>query len=352
MGWKTTRTLYLGLAAAVAVGFPEGIMQIKQAGDIIEIGSSVDPAARVRMTQQHDVFICHASDDKENFVRPLAEALRRLGVSVWYDEFSLEIGDSVSQEIDKGIVGARFGIVVVSRAFIGRPWPEHELRGLVNRDVEEDLKILPIWHGVSKREVAEFSPSLSDKFAIDTQSVDAQEAAIRILRHVRPDLYKQHPRAELERLSSGEAIAELQSEIDELREQVADYQCPHCEAPLSTRIDAPVDDEQKHWDLVETYECGFQTFAGMIQRPCPSDPNFPSFSDYDLVCEQTSDQSSRKWQCDARPKTDMARKVRLDTGYGRSEEEARRKVQATYLYRAGRITNREWNHILWGVPPE
>lgn len=301
------------------------------------------------MTERYDVFICHASDDKEGFVRPLAEALRNLGVSVWYDEFSLEIGDSVSREIDRGIAGARFGIVVVSRAFIGRPWPEHELRGLVNRDVEEDMRLLPIWHGVSKREVSEFSPSLADSLAIDTQRVGAQEAAIQILRKVRPDLYEQHPRAELERVASGEAISELQSEIEELREQVAEYQCPHCGAALCTRIDAPVDDEQKHWDLVESYECGLQTFAGTVQHPCPSDPNFPTLDDYELVCERASEGLGREWQCLARPKTDMARKVRLDPGYGRSEEEARRKVEATYLYRAGRMTNREWFEIQAGA---
>ena len=65
----------------------------------------------------------------------------------------------MSEQIDRGIAKAKFGIVVISRSFIGRKWPAHELRGLVNRDVEEDLKILPIWHGVSKSEVKEFSPS-------------------------------------------------------------------------------------------------------------------------------------------------------------------------------------------------
>jgi hypothetical protein len=293
------------------------------------------------MTKYYDAFICHASDDKETLVRPLAEALRRFGVSVWYDEFSLEIGDSISRQIDKGIAEARFGIVVISRAFIQRRWPAHELRGLVSRDVEEDLKILPIWHGVSKDEVAAFSPSLSDKLALDTQHIDGQEAAIRLLRTVRPDLYAQHPRAELERLASGEAIAELQAEIDELREQVSEYQCPHCGALLSTRIDAPFDPEQKHWGLVERYECGFQIFGGTIQRPCPADPNFPAFADYTLACERTREQGSHTWLCQAWPKTEMARKVRLDTGYGKSEEEAKRKVKANYLYSAGKITNDE-----------
>ena len=54
------------------------------------------------MTESWDVFICHASEDKEGFVKPLAEGLRRLGVAVWYDEFTLEVGDSLSKAIDRG----------------------------------------------------------------------------------------------------------------------------------------------------------------------------------------------------------------------------------------------------------
>ncbi len=302
------------------------------------------------MSKRFDVFVCHASQDKESFVRPLAQALRQLGVEVWYDEFSLELGDSISSEIDKGIAGASFGIVVISPSFINRPWPKHELRGLVNRDIEEDLRILPIWHGVGKREVAQFSPSLSDKVAIDTQYVDAREAAIRILRHVRPDLYEEHTRAELERIASGEALRDLQEEIEDLRHQISEYQCPHCAAPLSSRIPAPADPEEKHWDERETYECGFQTFGGMIERPCPKDPRFPRLEDYEIECQpDDNNRQGFEWQCNAFPKTDMARKVDLQTAYGQSEEEARRKLHATYLYAAGQITNREWNEILVGI---
>jgi hypothetical protein len=50
-----------------------------------------------------DAFVSHASEDKESFVRPLVEALGRLGVSLWYDEVSLRLGDSLSGSIDRGI---------------------------------------------------------------------------------------------------------------------------------------------------------------------------------------------------------------------------------------------------------
>jgi hypothetical protein len=297
------------------------------------------------MSQRYDVFICHASEDKDDFVRPLAQALCRLGISVWYDESSLELGDSISKEIDRGIAGARFGIVVISQSFIGKSWPDHELRGLVNRQVEEDLKIIPIWHGVTKTEVAKFSPSLADKLAINTKWVDAQEAAIKILRTVRPDLYRLQSRADLEQIASWEAITELQSIIDDLRAKVAEYQCPYCGSDLSTRIDAPLDPLEKHWDVIETYECGYQVFGGAVQNLCPSDPNFPSLEDYELLLEATEGETATKWNCSARPKTEMARKVRLDVTFGMTKEAAIRRMQANYHYRAGRISNAEWVRV-------
>ena len=74
-----------------------------------------------------DVFISHASEDKDSFVRPLAMELSRLGLRVWFDEFSLDIGDSISASIDKGLAESKFGLVVISPSFISKPWPRREL---------------------------------------------------------------------------------------------------------------------------------------------------------------------------------------------------------------------------------
>jgi hypothetical protein len=294
------------------------------------------------VTEKPDVFISHASPDKATFVRPLAEALRKLGVAVWYDQFSLELGDSISQQIDRGIANSKFGIVVVSPAFISRNWPQHELRGLVSREVEQDIRIIPVWHGVTKKEVSDFSPSLADKLAVDTSQVDAMEASIQILRTVRPDLYSSHPRAELERLASGDAIAELQEEIESLQAALEEYRCPHCGAALSTRTDAPMDDEQKHWDLVEVFDCGFRLFGGSVDRPCPQDPRFPQFKDYEIVVLSGQLGGGEGFTAQALPQTDMARKVCFEAGSGQTEGEARSRLEAHYLYAAGKITNAEW----------
>jgi TIR domain len=61
-----------------------------------------------------DVFISHASEDKIDLVHPLAESLQKLGLRVWYDDFTLMIGDSLRQSIDSGLAKSRFGVVVIT----------------------------------------------------------------------------------------------------------------------------------------------------------------------------------------------------------------------------------------------
>ncbi len=127
--------------------------------------------------REYDVFISHASEDKDDVARPLAEALRNNGLSVWYDEFELKIGDSLRRKIDKGIANSNFGVIVISRDFINKGWTNYELDGLITRTVNGEQTMLPIWHNVTKREVINYSPSLADKLARSTTDFTVEEIA-------------------------------------------------------------------------------------------------------------------------------------------------------------------------------
>jgi hypothetical protein len=135
----------------------------------------------------YDAFICHASEDKNEFVRPLAELLQRSRVEVWYDEFSLKIGDSLRRSIDIGLAKSRYGIVVLSPNFFNKSWPQWELDGLVQRqnDVLGNV-ILPIWHNVTKRDVIAFSPPLADKYAIPS-TLGLDKVVSKLLGTIRPE---------------------------------------------------------------------------------------------------------------------------------------------------------------------
>ena len=138
-------------------------------------------------TPVHDVFICHASEDKDAFVRPLAEALRSNHLDVWYDEFSLEIGDSLRETIDSGLASSRFGIVVLSPSFFEKQWPIRELNGLVARETAEGRKmILPIWHNVNREQVLVFSPPLADLRAASS-NCGIWSVVDQLLRRLRPN---------------------------------------------------------------------------------------------------------------------------------------------------------------------
>ena len=118
----------------------------------------------------HDVFVSHASEDKDTIARPLATRLRALGYRVWFDEFELRVGMSLRRSIDKGLAGSDRGVVILSRAFLGKEWPERELDGLAARETGDgDHLILPVWHGVDRAAVTAHSPTLADRVAANTR---------------------------------------------------------------------------------------------------------------------------------------------------------------------------------------
>ncbi|MEO0685717.1 MAG: toll/interleukin-1 receptor domain-containing protein, partial [Cyanobacteria bacterium J06649_11] len=133
-----------------------------------------------------DVFISHASEDKDDFVRELAEKLHLRRIEVWYDEHSLKIGDSLRQSIDLGLSKSRFGIVVLSKDFFNKDWTNWELDGLLQRQLNsKNNLILPIWHNIEKEDILAYSPSLADKVAIKS-NIGIEKVIDRIEKIINP----------------------------------------------------------------------------------------------------------------------------------------------------------------------
>jgi hypothetical protein len=127
-----------------------------------------------------DAFISHASEDKDDFVRPLAHALEKSGLKIWFDEATFKVGDRLRESIDNGLSKSRFGVVVLSRHFFSKPWPKEELEGLTTKEISGVKVILPVWHNITQSEVAERSPTLAGRFA--ARSLDGLEKVVRQLR--------------------------------------------------------------------------------------------------------------------------------------------------------------------------
>lgn len=137
---------------------------------------------------ERDFFISHATEDKAEIARSLATELSTRGFSVWYDEYSLTMGDHLRQEIDKGLQTCRYGIVILSPNFFAKQWPQYELDTLLDREIHERRKlILPIWHKIGDKDVARHSTKLAIRYAAHTSDGLATVVA-RIMKAVEDDV--------------------------------------------------------------------------------------------------------------------------------------------------------------------
>ncbi len=182
--WSVERGFFTDMTrggARIVINQDEKIAQEGAGYDWEEVRSE-EPSLAVE--SNYDVFVCHASEDKD-FVSPLADALKEKDLRVWYDEFELKLGDSLRRSIDKGLASSRYGIVVLSPSFFKKEWTQKELDGLAQKEGEGRKVILPIWHNVSREDVAQYSPMFADRHAVRT-SEPLENVVREILEVVRP----------------------------------------------------------------------------------------------------------------------------------------------------------------------
>lgn len=118
------------------------------------------------MNQLKDVFICHASEDKPEVVKPLIAAFKREGISYWYDEAEIKWGQSIPDKINEGLRISRYVIVVISKSFLSKNWPKRELNSALNIEASTGkLRVLPLVVGTDKarKEIFQEYPLLNDK---------------------------------------------------------------------------------------------------------------------------------------------------------------------------------------------
>jgi len=138
------------------------------------------------------VFISHAHEDRD-IARQFADGLKKNGIEVWFDGYSLVVGKSLSQQIDDGLRACDFGIVIISKAFFEKSWTQRELGALVARATSrKDQRniILPVWHQVTGEDVRNFSLILADIYACST--ADGIEHDIEVLINAMNESSKMH----------------------------------------------------------------------------------------------------------------------------------------------------------------
>jgi hypothetical protein len=94
-----------------------------------------------------DIFVCHASEDKDDVVRPLVEPCTVAGISCWYDEAEIQWGDSITQKVNEGLASSKLVVVVFSPAFVRKNWPQRELNAVLNQEVSSGGQFSAVPYG-------------------------------------------------------------------------------------------------------------------------------------------------------------------------------------------------------------
>ena len=94
--------------------------------------------------RQPDVFLSHSSKDKQ-FVRPLAKDLSSVGVDVWFDDWEIEVGDSLHKSIGRGLEKSRFVAVIISARSTNSDWCKDEIDTALAYERAVNMKrVLPL----------------------------------------------------------------------------------------------------------------------------------------------------------------------------------------------------------------
>lgn len=120
----------------------------------------------ISQMETRDFFICHASEDKDDFVEILARKMIEGNLTCFYDSYDLSPGDSITTKIQDGLKYCNFGLIIISKNFINKTFAKQELNYFLKKQDSKNSKIIPIWYKVELEVVENEYPLLSDIYAI------------------------------------------------------------------------------------------------------------------------------------------------------------------------------------------
>lgn len=115
----------------------------------------------------HDAFLSYATEDTE-IASALVQGLTSHGLMIWYAPIELKVGDKLLDSIERGMNESLCGVLLVSPAYLSKGWTSYEMDTFIRANIENNKKLLPVWHGVSKEQVAEKHSGLAGIVAVNT----------------------------------------------------------------------------------------------------------------------------------------------------------------------------------------
>lgn len=132
------------------------------------------------MSGKAKVMISYASEDRD-FARSLRDELAKF-CDVWFDQDQIKVGDSLFEQINRGLGSSDFAVVILTPYYIAKKWTNNELAGFMALEDRTRKIILPVWMDITRDQVAQFSGILADRSAI--KASDGMPAVVAQLQSV------------------------------------------------------------------------------------------------------------------------------------------------------------------------
>jgi hypothetical protein len=169
------------------------IERAKQKGFAVVMRTSVSAKERSRY-EKPLAFICHDWRDKRDVAQPIAIGLSKMRCPVWYDEYSVKVGDSLRASVEKGLKESKKCVLILSPSFLSNTgWTKTEFDSIFTRQILEGSNVvLPVWCGVTKQQIYDYCPSLLDKLAVRWEE-GIEEVLRKLCQAIEPPLLNYTP---------------------------------------------------------------------------------------------------------------------------------------------------------------
>ena len=157
-----------------------------------------------------DAFLSYASEDKVAFAKPLAELLRYERMSIWFDEFELGLGDSITQSIERGLANSKAGIIAISKVSLNKNWTKYEISTSKTLFINYGTRLVPLWLDVDADAIRLTDPGILDIKGIDCAGKSIEEICFNIIYAIRPDIHSNlRQKLQLDRFNIKSTVSEI-----------------------------------------------------------------------------------------------------------------------------------------------
>ena len=90
--------------------------------------------------KEKQVFISHSSKDKKE-VEMIIPYLNGQDLPVWFDKYSIPVGASITEQVQRGIEESDMVIFWVTDNFLNSNWCQMEMKAYISRMIQENIRI-------------------------------------------------------------------------------------------------------------------------------------------------------------------------------------------------------------------